>query len=249
LRRITKESQQQSSPDRVSDAGFTLIELLTVIAILGILTAIFIPVTASVRASARQSQCASNMRQIGLGLRLFADDNGGNLPGTSHYDVKDSWITSLAPYLGNVNEIRICPADPRAEQMRQLDDATSYVMNNLIFNLALDELDQPLGADYRHLDSLTSPSLTKLAFIEADHRGLTSSDDHTHAEQWANNWLRVINDIAPDRHRSGSRASTQTEGSANYLYADGHVASIPAVEIRRRIESGENIALPPEARK
>lgn len=249
MKRTTTESQRQSQPFRESGAGFTLIELLTVIAILGILAAILIPVIGQVRASARQAQCASNMRQIGLGLRLFADDNQGNLPGTSHRQVKDSWIFALDPYLGNVHEIRICPADPRAEMMRQVAYATSYVMNDLIFSPAENEFDQIIGHDYRHLDSLPSPSLTMLAFIEADHRGISASDDHTHAGQWANNWSAVVNDIAPDRHRSGGRAATQTDGSANYLYADGHVATISAADIRRRIEAGENIALPPEASK
>ena len=55
--------------------AFTLIELLVVIAIIAILTGILFPVFAQARESARQTQCASNMRQIGLAMRMYITDN------------------------------------------------------------------------------------------------------------------------------------------------------------------------------
>jgi prepilin-type N-terminal cleavage/methylation domain-containing protein/prepilin-type processing-associated H-X9-DG protein len=60
--------------------AFTLIELLTVIAIIGILAAILIPVVGRVRESARSSNCRSNLRQIGAQLALYANDNRNKLP-------------------------------------------------------------------------------------------------------------------------------------------------------------------------
>ncbi|MDR1279657.1 MAG: DUF1559 domain-containing protein [Opitutaceae bacterium] len=62
-------------------AAFTLIELLTVIAIIGILAAIILPVVGKVRESARRAQCVSNLRQIASAVLLFADDHRGILPG------------------------------------------------------------------------------------------------------------------------------------------------------------------------
>ncbi len=60
--------------------AFTLIELLTVIAIIGILAAIIIPVVGKVRQSARQAQSLSNVKQIVQGLLTYANDNKGNMP-------------------------------------------------------------------------------------------------------------------------------------------------------------------------
>lgn len=61
-------------------AAFTLIELLTVVAIIGILAAIIIPTVGSVRRSARAIQCKSNMRQLGMAVLQYADENRGRSP-------------------------------------------------------------------------------------------------------------------------------------------------------------------------
>lgn len=63
--------------------AFTLIELLTVIAIIGILAAILIPVVGKVRQTARKSAATSSLREIGKGLLLYCNDNKGLLPGPS----------------------------------------------------------------------------------------------------------------------------------------------------------------------
>lgn len=60
--------------------AFTLIELLTVIAIIGILAAILIPVIGSVREKARATQCVANLRTWGNATNLYLADNKGRLP-------------------------------------------------------------------------------------------------------------------------------------------------------------------------
>ncbi len=60
--------------------AFTLIELLTAIAIVGILAGILFPVFAKAREQGRKTSCTSNLRQIGLALRMYAEDWNGRLP-------------------------------------------------------------------------------------------------------------------------------------------------------------------------
>lgn len=63
--------------------GFTLVELLVVIAVIGVLAAILIPVVGKVRGAARKAECVSNQRQIVTALRMHAADNRDLLPITN----------------------------------------------------------------------------------------------------------------------------------------------------------------------
>lgn len=70
----------ERSKQNVSRKGFTLIELLVVIAIISILAAILFPVFARARENARRASCMSNLKQIGLGMMMYAQDYDETFP-------------------------------------------------------------------------------------------------------------------------------------------------------------------------
>jgi prepilin-type N-terminal cleavage/methylation domain-containing protein/prepilin-type processing-associated H-X9-DG protein len=90
--------------------GFTLIELLVVIAIIAILAAILFPVFAKAREKARQISCASNEKQIGLGILQYVQDNDETYPCGNNGRTGAGWATQIYPYTKSAG-IYHCPDD------------------------------------------------------------------------------------------------------------------------------------------
>jgi len=222
--------------------AFSLVELLIVVAIIGVLAALAFPVFQKVLLTGKKTACASNLRQIGIALMTYAAENDQHLPETSHTAaIGQSWIFALESYLGNVDKVRLCPADPKAADRLEAK-GTSYVMNSYLFVPEFDSQGESLGGIGNNLSKVNNRSGTIMAFIISDHADVSDSEDHTHSSSWTS-WNAVTQDISPDRFTTSKRAD-HSLGTSNYLYSDGHVESHLSSVIKARIEAGDNIALP-----
>lgn len=93
--------------------GFTLIELLVVISIIAMLMAILIPVLSSVRAQAQQVACAANLRNLGLALVSYIDDNEQWLPPAEPRDKLDA--SSPENWYLNMSLLSSMDVDPQRD--------------------------------------------------------------------------------------------------------------------------------------
>jgi prepilin-type N-terminal cleavage/methylation domain-containing protein len=100
-------------------SAFTLIELLVVIAIIGILAAMLLPALSAAKKRAWTAQCQSNLHQLGLGMKMYADENNESYPesgGGIAWDATDpqtqkrSWMQQIFPCVQNTN-VYHCPAN------------------------------------------------------------------------------------------------------------------------------------------
>jgi prepilin-type N-terminal cleavage/methylation domain-containing protein/prepilin-type processing-associated H-X9-DG protein len=99
--------------------AFTLIEMLVVIAIIGILAGLLLPVLARAKGKGLDIKCISNLKQLGISLTMFADDHQSRLPSAERRpstpvdptNVQPRIVDVLSNYAGGVIAIFKCPRD------------------------------------------------------------------------------------------------------------------------------------------
>ena len=110
-----------------------MVELLVVIAIIAILAGLLLPALAKSKNKAKQIHCLSNMKQMGVGFMLYSQEYDGELPRTAHLSLtlENIWINTLSPYVGDVDQIRFCMADPK-KGLKEKNKGTSYILNEFL---------------------------------------------------------------------------------------------------------------------
>jgi prepilin-type N-terminal cleavage/methylation domain-containing protein/prepilin-type processing-associated H-X9-DG protein len=207
-------------------AAFTLFELLSAVAVVAILAGLLYPVGTSALRKGQAAKCVSNLRQIGLALQQYANEDGNRLPMIS-VNGEDWDVYAISPYLpkrpdGRQNMVFVCPA------AKYKGWPTSNLSRTYSASDAMMGIDPETGAPaftyskyQRNRNTIQNPAETILLY-DAVQSGVQRFCDIQ------NNWNEVSasGDLQPTATGPTSCLDYRHDGALQALHADGHVGLI-----------------------
>lgn len=221
---------------KTKSSGFTLIELLTVIAIVGILAAIIIPVVGASRASARKSTCLNNLRQIGAACLLYAGEHKGRFPygyyvpgpGNSGQS-NGTWDIQISSYLGRTitgsvtgdYPALLCPSDVTpATTSGNARRSYSMMRGSDGFGISSNAVPGSTGPSPGVMQNTVAEFPRTLLIVERSQSVASGGSDNL-----VGSVACSVTDRPQDQINNGNGVNLHA-GLFNYLFADGHVASL-----------------------
>ena len=217
--------------------GFTIVELLVVIAIIAAVTAILLPAVGKARAIARQTRCASNLKQIDIAMHSYLSSNDDKYPCAQDKLPKKNpadpniwlwqgrgWRSFIAPHLGGKIDAKnpsvlLCPSDKVAPVKWE---STSYSYS-LAFYHKPEDIDSLNGL---YSDLTTLPPTAQKPTNVAKPAGKILIGE----------WMSNHKQVPADKDQGW----WCREGSRNYLFADGQVRFLNANDIRKARDENSN---------